>query len=253
MPKRPSSFICSTIGSGNESSWSYFSALGRICSSANWRTISVIACCSSVRSVWALVATAIVLGLLRSEVERCYRWYGPGGRLADRPVEAERQPGRAEWWVAFSHLSNALKPEPCGPNLLTMAADRHSPHMVARAARWPLKDPLTDELELDHRTPAELAAQLAAMRSELATRPPRNEVAAVAAEAVRRELNLLRNRVLPDREREIADLRAEIAELSRARREPVVPREEATPPPGVGALLTLATRVVTARDLLGAM
>lgn len=146
-----------------------------------------------------------------------------------------------------------------------MAADRHSPHMVARAARWPLKDPLTDELELDHRTPAELAAQLAAMRSELATRPPRNEVAAVAAEAaharasagdaeaLRRELNLLRNRVLPDREREIADLRAEIAELSRVRREPVVPREEATPPPGVGALLTLATRVVTARDLLGAM
>ncbi len=50
IPKRPSSFICSTIGSGNESSWSYFSALGRICSSVNWRTISVIAFCSSVFS-----------------------------------------------------------------------------------------------------------------------------------------------------------------------------------------------------------
>ena len=146
-----------------------------------------------------------------------------------------------------------------------MADDRLAPHLVARAARWPLKDPIADELELDHRSPAELAAQLAAMRSELAARPARTEVAAVAAEAaharasvgdadaLRRELNLLRNRVLPDREREIADLRAEIAELSRARREPVVPREEATPPPGVGALLTLATRVVTARDLLGAL
>ena len=34
-PKRPSSFICSTIGSGNLSSWSYSSALGMICSSTN--------------------------------------------------------------------------------------------------------------------------------------------------------------------------------------------------------------------------
>ncbi len=49
-PKRPSSFICSTIGSGNLSSWSYSSACGMISLSANWRTISVIACCSSVFS-----------------------------------------------------------------------------------------------------------------------------------------------------------------------------------------------------------
>jgi hypothetical protein len=137
--------------------------------------------------------------------------------------------------------------------------------MVARAARWPLKDPLSDELELDHRTPAELTAQLAAMRSELAARPEHAEVARVAAEsaqirasagdadALRRELNLLRNRVLPDREREIAELRAEVAELARVRREPVLPKEEATPPPGVNALLTLATRVGTARDLLGVL
>src|SRR6478736_2031771 len=59
VPNRPSSFICSTIGSGNESSWSYFSAFGRICSSANWRTISVIAFCSSVLSIVAGVATAM--------------------------------------------------------------------------------------------------------------------------------------------------------------------------------------------------
>ena len=50
-PNRPSSFICSTIGSGNLSSWSYSSATGRISLSANWRTISVIAFCSSVFSV----------------------------------------------------------------------------------------------------------------------------------------------------------------------------------------------------------
>ena len=50
-PNRPSSFICSTIGSGKESSWSYFSALGMICSSANWRTISVMSRWMSVCSV----------------------------------------------------------------------------------------------------------------------------------------------------------------------------------------------------------
>ena len=49
-PNRPSSFICSTIGSGNLSSWSYSSATGMISLSANWRTISVIAFCSSVFS-----------------------------------------------------------------------------------------------------------------------------------------------------------------------------------------------------------
>ena len=43
-PNRPSSFICSTIGSGNLSSWSYSSASGMISLSTNWRTISVIAC-----------------------------------------------------------------------------------------------------------------------------------------------------------------------------------------------------------------
>ena len=49
-PNSPSSFICSTIASGNLSSWSYSSATGMICSSANWWTISVMACCSSVFS-----------------------------------------------------------------------------------------------------------------------------------------------------------------------------------------------------------
>lgn len=146
-----------------------------------------------------------------------------------------------------------------------MADERHSPQLVARAARWPLKDPMTDELELDERTPAELAAQLAALRSELADRPRHAEVARVAAEAaamratagdaeaVRRELRTLRDRVLPARDREIAALRAELAELSRPRSAPAVPAPAAEPGPGVGALLTLATRVVTARDLLSAL
>ncbi|MGZ6644279.1 MAG: hypothetical protein ACXVFT_20960 [Solirubrobacteraceae bacterium] len=128
-----------------------------------------------------------------------------------------------------------------------------------------MKDPLTDELELDHRTPEELAAQLATLRAELAGRPARAEVARVAAEAaelrasagdaaaLRRELDLLRNRVLPEREREIAELRSEVAELSRHGRAPVMPPEAATPPPGVGALLTLATTAATARDLLAAL
>ena len=49
-PKRPSSFICSTIGSGNLSSWSYSSALGRISLSTKFRTISTMAFCSSVIS-----------------------------------------------------------------------------------------------------------------------------------------------------------------------------------------------------------
>ena len=49
-PKRPSSFICSTIGSGNLSSWSYSSALGMISLSTNSRTISTMAFCSSVIS-----------------------------------------------------------------------------------------------------------------------------------------------------------------------------------------------------------
>jgi hypothetical protein len=136
---------------------------------------------------------------------------------------------------------------------------------VARAARWPLTDPLTDELEMDHRSPAELAAQLAALRAELADRPGRADVARVAAEAaemrasagdtdaLRREINVLRNRLLPAREREIADLRAEVAELSRAHRAPAVPRDEAVPPPGVRALLSLARRAGDARDLLGAL
>src|SRR5215211_4565992 len=58
-PKRPSSFIWSTMGSGNLSSWSYSSATGMISWSANWRTISVIAFCSSVFSVNVSVATAM--------------------------------------------------------------------------------------------------------------------------------------------------------------------------------------------------
>ena len=49
-PNRPSSFICSTIGSGNLSSWSNSSASGMISSSTNWRTISVMSRCSSVFS-----------------------------------------------------------------------------------------------------------------------------------------------------------------------------------------------------------
>jgi hypothetical protein len=49
-PKRPSSFICSTIGSGNLSSWSYSSALGMISLSTKFRTISTMAFCSSVIS-----------------------------------------------------------------------------------------------------------------------------------------------------------------------------------------------------------
>src|SRR3954452_10416656 len=56
-PNRPSSFICSTIASGNLSSWSNSSATGRISLSANWRTISVIAFCSSVSC--SCVATAM--------------------------------------------------------------------------------------------------------------------------------------------------------------------------------------------------
>src|SRR5215217_319472 len=58
-PNRPSSFICSTTSSGNESSWSCFSATGMICSSTNWWTISVMAFCSSVFSVYGEVATAM--------------------------------------------------------------------------------------------------------------------------------------------------------------------------------------------------
>src|SRR5688500_6758746 len=49
-PNRPSSFICSTIGSGNLSSWSYSSAFGRISLSTKLRTISTMAFCSSVIS-----------------------------------------------------------------------------------------------------------------------------------------------------------------------------------------------------------
>ena len=58
-PKRPSSFICSTIASGNLSSWSNSSATGRISLSTNWRTISVIAFCSSVFSWNCEVSTAM--------------------------------------------------------------------------------------------------------------------------------------------------------------------------------------------------
>src|SRR4051795_8711823 len=58
-PNRPSSFICSTTSSGNESSWSCFSATGMICSSTNWRTIAVMSFCSSVLSVYGEVATAM--------------------------------------------------------------------------------------------------------------------------------------------------------------------------------------------------
>src|SRR6185437_15352204 len=56
-PNRPSSLICSTTASGNLSSWSCSSAIGITCSSTNWRTISVIARCSSVFSLNG-VATA---------------------------------------------------------------------------------------------------------------------------------------------------------------------------------------------------
>src|SRR5688500_6419910 len=58
-PKSPSSFICSTTASGNESSWSCSSATGRTSLSTNCRTISVMAFCSSVLSVKAVVATAM--------------------------------------------------------------------------------------------------------------------------------------------------------------------------------------------------
>ena len=58
-PKRPSSRICSTTASGNLSSWSCSSAIGRTSLSTNCRTISVMAFCSSVLSVYGLVATAI--------------------------------------------------------------------------------------------------------------------------------------------------------------------------------------------------
>ena len=57
-PNRPSSFICSTTWSGNLSSWSYSSAIGRTSLSTNCRTISVMARCSSVFSVYGEVATA---------------------------------------------------------------------------------------------------------------------------------------------------------------------------------------------------
>src|SRR3954470_1240638 len=56
-PNRPSSRICSTTASGNLSSWSCSSAMGITCSSTNCRTISVIARCSSVFSLYG-VATA---------------------------------------------------------------------------------------------------------------------------------------------------------------------------------------------------
>src|SRR5919199_5052452 len=59
-PNRPSSFICSTTGSGNLSSWSYSSAIGMTSLSTNCRTISVIARCSSVFSPYGLVASAMV-------------------------------------------------------------------------------------------------------------------------------------------------------------------------------------------------
>ncbi len=49
-PNRSSSFICSTIGSGNLSSASYSSAFGRISLSTKSRTISTIAFWSSVIS-----------------------------------------------------------------------------------------------------------------------------------------------------------------------------------------------------------
>jgi hypothetical protein len=49
-PNSPSSFICSTMSSGNLSSWSNSSALGMICSSTNWWTISMMAFWSSVIS-----------------------------------------------------------------------------------------------------------------------------------------------------------------------------------------------------------
>src|SRR5688572_5283515 len=58
-PNSPSSFICSTIASGNLSSWSNSSATGRISLSTNWRTISVIAFCSSVFSCKVAFATAM--------------------------------------------------------------------------------------------------------------------------------------------------------------------------------------------------
>ena len=50
-PNSPSSFICSTTASGNESSWSCSSATGMTSLSTNCRTISVMAFCSSVFSV----------------------------------------------------------------------------------------------------------------------------------------------------------------------------------------------------------
>src|SRR5918992_907497 len=62
-PNRPSSFICSTTSSGNLSSWSNSSATGMISLSTNWRTISVIAFCSSVCSWWVAVARAMAPAL----------------------------------------------------------------------------------------------------------------------------------------------------------------------------------------------
>src|SRR5436190_425429 len=63
-PNRPSSFIWSTIGPGNLSSESYSWATGMISLSANWRTMSVIALCSSVFSVKSVTtAMAPAVGL----------------------------------------------------------------------------------------------------------------------------------------------------------------------------------------------
>src|SRR3954466_15950908 len=91
-PNSPSSFICSTTASGNESSWSCSSAIGITCSSTNCRTISVIARCSSVCSEKA-VATAkaglLVYGLTRESILRRAL---PGARRDGRLAAGRRHP-----------------------------------------------------------------------------------------------------------------------------------------------------------------
>src|SRR3954454_5369067 len=71
-PERPSPFICSTIASGNLSSWSNSSALGMISLSTKSRTISTMAFCSSVISwkfVFSCCSVATAIG--SSEVVFC--------------------------------------------------------------------------------------------------------------------------------------------------------------------------------------
>src|SRR5829696_5032937 len=91
-PNRPSSFICSTTASGNLSSWSCSSAMGMTCSSTNWPTMSVIAFCSSVLSLYWLSATAMGSG------------DAPGGLIRGARAPSEDSCGRAWGWSALDRL-----------------------------------------------------------------------------------------------------------------------------------------------------